>query len=180
MRLAQKHDAAPALGKLSQELEKLQVILRRYAVDPAHCADLVRRTHRQLLSTPPRISVQELESYILRKAREDGRDYLRRKVRRKNVRFGGVSERGVVGKRQSTADEATLEDERVLLCHAMNRELPPRCSEVFQLNRYEELSHKQIARHLNLKVSTVKRYLVRAMRVFARVQRELKHEGVVE
>jgi DNA-directed RNA polymerase specialized sigma24 family protein len=136
--LAKKHGDAPSSGKLLQELEKLQAILRRYAVDPAHCADRVQHTRGQLLSKPPRISVQKLERYILRKAHKTGSDFLRRRMRRRDARQGGARDQEVLEK-PLTADEIALEHERALVYFVMSIELPRKCCEVFLLHHYEGL-----------------------------------------
>lgn len=43
-------------------------------------------------------------------------------------------------------------------------ELPPRCREVFLLSRYQHLSHKEIARQLNLSEKTVDEQINRALK----------------
>jgi RNA polymerase sigma-70 factor (ECF subfamily) len=179
LRLAKKHGDAPTSGKLLHELEKLQIILRRYTVDPAYCADRIQRTRGQLLLEPPRIPVRKLERYILRRAHETGRDFLRRKMRGTSARRGGAGEQEVLGKRL-TADEIALEHERGLVYFIMSIELPRRCCEVFLLHHYEGLNPRQIARRLSIEVETAERYVVRALKVFAHVQRDVEREGVVK
>ncbi len=43
--------------------------------------------------------------------------------------------------------------------------LPPRCSEIFKLSRYEGLKYQEIAEHLNISVKTVEVQMGKALRV---------------
>ena len=51
--------------------------------------------------------------------------------------------------------------------------------ELFQLHRTCRLGYEEIATLLNIEVGTVKRYLVRALKIFAHEQEQLEREGVV-
>ncbi len=42
-------------------------------------------------------------------------------------------------------------------------ELPPRCKEVFIMHRFKGLSHKEIARQLNISPRTVENHMVNAL-----------------
>ncbi|WP_230280470.1 RNA polymerase sigma factor [Croceicoccus sp. Ery15] len=42
--------------------------------------------------------------------------------------------------------------------------LPPRCGQVFVLNRYEHMSYSAIARHFDISVSAVEKHIARALR----------------
>ena len=42
--------------------------------------------------------------------------------------------------------------------------LPPRCRQVFMLNRYEQMSYSAIARHCRISVSMVEKHINRALR----------------
>jgi RNA polymerase sigma-70 factor (ECF subfamily) len=177
--LAEKHDAGTALWKLLQELEKLHGILRRFAPNPADCDDLIQRARERLLSNPPRNPVRSPELYLLRMARNVGIDHLRRQKRERLVPLDSAPEHELVDERLSPADEAALEQERAIL-RAIMRTLPPRCREVFRLNREEGLDHREIGRRLNISVSTVKNHLARAAIHFEHELQRLENEGVVE
>ncbi len=47
----------------------------------------------------------------------------------------------------------------------MLQKLPERCREIFQLSRFEGLSHKEIAAHLNISTKTIENQITKAMKV---------------
>ena len=58
-----------------------------------------------------------------------------------------------------------------LHCEAV-AELPPRCRQVYLLRKVHSLSHKEIAEHLGIAVSTVEKHLLKAVEQCERYVRE--------
>ena len=52
--------------------------------------------------------------------------------------------------------------------------LPPRCSEIFKLSRYDGLKYQEIAAHLNISVKTVEVQMGKALRVLRETLKDLK------
>ena len=178
--MAAKQDADQALWKIAQELQgQLKASLRRYARDQAECEDLLQRTYERLLSTRLDGVVHTPENYIHRTARNVGIDHLRKQRPEANVPLDSLTEEELADDRLSPFDLVALEQERVILLAIMEK-LPPRCREVFRLNREEGIEQREIARRLGIKLSTVKNHLSRAAIVFARELERLNFEGVDE
>jgi|688.fasta_scaffold03188_3 RNA polymerase sigma-70 factor (ECF subfamily) len=73
------------------------------------------------------------------------------------------------GTRQSIANNPTEEailyqESEKRLINALKR-LPPACREIFILSRYEQMSYKEIASHLNLSIKTVENQLLKALHI---------------
>lgn len=52
--------------------------------------------------------------------------------------------------------------------------LPPRCSEIFKLSRYEGLKYQEIAEHLNISIKTVEVQMGKALKILRETLRDLK------
>jgi len=57
-----------------------------------------------------------------------------------------------------------IEDMQERIMEEVNN-LPPRCSEIFKLSRYEGLKYQEIAEHLELSVKTVEVQMGKALKV---------------
>lgn len=58
--------------------------------------------------------------------------------------------------------------------------LPPRCSEIFKLSRFEGLKYQEIADHLEISVKTVEVQMGKALKILRETLKDLKgvsHEG---
>lgn len=53
-------------------------------------------------------------------------------------------------------------------------ELPPRCSEIFKLSRFEGLKYKEIADHLNISIKTVEVQMGKALKTLRENLKDLK------
>ena len=65
---------------------------------------------------------------------------------------------------QAPGPEEAMENQQILdnALRILN-ELPPRCKEVFIMHRFKGLSHKEIARQLNISPKTVENHMVNAL-----------------
>jgi RNA polymerase sigma-70 factor (ECF subfamily) len=88
-----------------------------------------------------------------------------------------VPEQELADERLSPFDLVVLDQQREIL-RAIMEKLPPRCREVFQLNREEGVEQQEVARRLNIKLSTVKNHLTRAAVIFTRELERLKTAGI--
>lgn len=62
------------------------------------------------------------------------------------------------------ADHAVVEQEQDAAVRAALAELPERCREVFELSRFDQLSHAEIAEVMGITSKTVEAHLARALR----------------
>ncbi len=54
--------------------------------------------------------------------------------------------------------------------------LPERCREIFELSRFEQLSHKEIAQRLDISVKTIENQMTKALKIF---RSQLKEQGLL-
>lgn len=69
--------------------------------------------------------------------------------------------------------DAHQEDVQMRIMNEVNN-LPPRCSEIFKLSRYEGLKYQEIAEHLMISVKTVEVQMGKALRVLRDQLKDLK------
>ncbi len=62
-------------------------------------------------------------------------------------------------------DLAAEQQELIQLIREEIEKLPPRCSEIFKLSRYEGLKYQEIAEHLQISVKTVEVQMGKALRI---------------
>jgi RNA polymerase sigma-70 factor (ECF subfamily) len=68
----------------------------------------------------------------------------------------------------SSSESMDLEAEQRELINLIHEEidnLPPRCSEIFKLSRYEGLKYQEIAEHLEISIKTVEVQMGKALRI---------------
>ena len=68
-----------------------------------------------------------------------------------------------------TPESFLLEKEMNERVTALINELPPRCREVYQLSRHDQLSHKEISKKLQISPKTVENQISKALKVFRRL-----------
>ena len=57
-------------------------------------------------------------------------------------------------------------------------QLPPKCKDVFLLSREGQLSHKEIAEHLNISINTVDQHIQKALRMLRETVDDYNHAVV--
>lgn len=124
--------------------------------------DLVQEALLRLIRSPRPIDNEE--AYVIRIAGNLIRDKLRREQSRQakqhvpledNISFLATEEPGC-----ERVYESKRQWERVL---AALQELPPRCCQVFLLQRYEGWTYTAIAKHLGISASAVEKHMMRAL-----------------
>lgn len=148
-------------------LERHRAALRSYFQrrlgNDADVEDLVQEVFVRLLNRQPRNTIDNLNGYIFQIAanllRERGRSLARRRGIGAPLLSAGLLEGDAdfSPERIHAARQACAQIEMQL------RELPERVRSVFILNRFEELTGKEIARHLGISVSTVEKDMIRAI-----------------
>lgn len=105
-------------------------------------------------------------AYLKRSAANAGIDYLRKK-RPTSDNALDIDEPIY----QHLAVDSSESDENIRTEELSNRIeaalelLPPRCKEVFMLNRFEDMSYKEVAETLNISVKTVENQMGKALKI---------------
>jgi len=152
--------------------KRLYYFSLRYLCDQDEAEELVQSVfiniweHRKSLDE--RMSVK---NYIYRSAVNYIYNYLKKKAIR--IRFVEMEmQKGKIHSDQ-TYDEVFFHDlERSI--NAIVETLPVQQKNIFQLSRYEGLSHEEIAKKLNLSVRTVENHIFRALKIIkANLKRDI-------
>ena len=133
--------------------------------------DLVQEVFLRLTQRGPGAPVAAVENYLFTVAASVLNDTHRRAARRggrhqpfDDVRHSGEDfspERVFLGREQLAAVEMAL------------HELPERTRGIFVLNRFEEMTYREIARRLQISTSAVEKHMIKALAHLARRRREL-------
>ncbi len=151
----------------------LQDLFRRFGADllrraskrvesPDVAADIIQDAFLRLLNSPPVEIVENKRGYLYRIADNLAIDHLRSRTLRRN-RF--VSLDVVQNMPADPPDaETTLTYKRAAehLARAIE-ELPPRCRQVFLLNRFDGLTYREIAQTLAISTSMVEKHMMKAI-----------------
>jgi RNA polymerase sigma factor (sigma-70 family) len=141
--------------------------VRRFLASRVTCdataADLTQEAFLRLAQLPDLAAIENVRTYLFRIAANLATDHLRVLVRRKSPL--AEQEDGLLeySDRSSTPEAALLAKEELATALQALHELSPLCRRIFVLNRFEGLPHRDIARHLDICVSTVEKNLARAL-----------------
>ncbi len=135
---------------------------RRHLDNDTDVEDLTQEALIRLLRTPADIA--NAEAYLLRIASNLLRDRFRRDASRHAARHESLDERMHEWPSEEPGGDRVYEDrERLQRFLAELAQLPPRCRQVFLLQRYEGMSYTAIARRLEISVSAVEKHMMRAL-----------------
>jgi len=112
----------------------------------------VQDLFRSLWENRNRVNIASYRNYLFRAVKNKSLNYLRSSHR--ISRYSDIPEyetSGISNCTWETIDENELQQ---LISKAIQN-LPPRCSHIFYLKRFEELSHAEIAERLSISVKTV-------------------------
>ena|SRR5579872_3903020 len=106
--------------------------------------------------------IEQPKSFLFRIAKHVALSQLSRKSRQITDYLEDSDESQVIGTNHSAEDEVSAVQLLGVHCEAV-AELSPQCRHVFLLRKVHGLSHKEIAGHLNIAVSTVEKHLIKAI-----------------
>ena len=124
-------------------------------------ADGTQDTFLRLIRHNGTVSLRSPDAYLFHVARNLATDMVRaRAVRSKYIESVEHKEQASTA---PTPDAALVSRRRQKLIQKALSELSPRCSEVFILHRFEDLTYREIAKRLNISPKTVENHLARAI-----------------
>jgi RNA polymerase sigma-70 factor (ECF subfamily) len=106
--------------------------------------------------------IEQPKSFLFRIAKHVALSQLSRKSRQITDYLEDSEESLVIVSNNSAEDEVSAVQLLGVHCEAV-AELSPQCRHVFLLRKVHGLSHKEIAAHLNIAVSTVEKHLTKAI-----------------
>lgn len=158
-------DAARDAASLAQHYRPrlIRYFLRR--LDSREDAeDLTQETLVRMMRDPQALTVVNVEAYLLTIAGNLLRDRFRRDQTRHVDQHVPYDEETAAWQAEAIGSERVYEDrERLRAFLKALDELPPRCQQVFLLQRYDGLTYSAIARRLGVSESAVEKHMMRAL-----------------
>jgi RNA polymerase sigma-70 factor (ECF subfamily) len=128
--------------------------------DKKACEDIVQEIFVQLWVRRQTLDIrQSLATYLTTAVRYQVYHHIRKAARRVTV-----PEEQVAHRQTSGCDERLLQKDLHGRVHEAVKELPEKCRLIYRLSREEQLTHKEIAHHLNISIKTVENQLTIALR----------------
>lgn len=159
-----RRQGGDALADLNARFARpLRSFFRKRAYNDQEAEDLVQEVFVRLAARGPAASMDHAEAYIFQMAANLLRDRARRHATR------AAADRTLHAGEANSFEEISPErvllgKQRVALLERVLGELPERTRVVFLLHRFEELKYAEIARRLEISVSSVEKHMMEAMR----------------
>ncbi|MGO1070435.1 RNA polymerase sigma factor [Lysobacter sp. CA199] len=136
----------------------------RHLPSSADAEDLAQETLVRVLRMPSLSGVLNVEAFLLQIAANLLRDRFRRDKSHQVLQHVSIDEMATDWPSEDPHGECVYEGGRRLQVFlAALDELPPRCRQVFLLQRYEGLTYSAIAKRLEISVSAVEKNMMRAL-----------------
>lgn len=141
----------------------LRSFFRKRAYNEQEADDLVQEVFVRLAAREPGARMEHAEAYVFQMAANLLRDRARRHATR--AAADRALEAGDANSFEEISPERVLlGKQRLALLERVLGDLPERTRVVFLLHRFEELKYAEIARRLEISVSSVEKHMMEAMR----------------
>ncbi len=140
----------------------LKRFLERFFYNTHDVEDILQETFLQTWSIEKRQEIQLPKSYLFRVARNMALKELRKRSKQITVYIEEVNQDELI--RNETSIENVVDfNERLILFEKALTTLSPRCRKVFVLRKVFGFSQKEIARRMNISVSTVEKHIANGL-----------------
>ena len=103
---------------------------------------------------------QNIKSFLFTSAKNRGLNY----IRHENVKHQNEDELKLLTQQINNPEEEIFYSELSRTYHEAIERLPNKCRQIFSMNRFEQLSYKEIADELNISIKTVETQMSRALK----------------
>jgi RNA polymerase sigma factor (sigma-70 family) len=141
----------------------VRAFFRRRLSNPSDVDDLAQEVFIRLLRRADLATIDNIEGYIFQTAANILREQYRLSGRRIAINAAEFDEEMLRGDEESSPERILLGREAYGQLLSGLRELPERARMVFVLNRYEQLSAREIARRMGVSISLVEKEMMRAV-----------------
>lgn len=149
----------------SSEVQPHEPALRAYLhgfVQLTDIDDLVQETYVRLLKVRERAPIASPRGLLFATARNAAYDFFRRRAAARTSSVAEIDCSRVFDEAPGVAETVSRRQEADLLDAAI-RTLPTRCREILVLRKFQNLSHREIARKLGISEHTVEAQLTKAL-----------------
>jgi RNA polymerase sigma factor (sigma-70 family) len=140
----------------------LKRFIARFMRNASDVEDIAQETFLRAFSVEQRRAIEQPKSFLYRIAKHIALNQLKQKSRQITSYIEDSSASTVIPLAGSAEEEAIAGQTLGLHCDAV-ASLPPQCRQVYLLRKVHGLSHKEIADHLGIAVSTVEKHLIKGV-----------------
>ena len=154
----------------------LKNFISRYLNNKQDIEDIAQEAFLRAYSAEMNTEIQQPKSFLFRIAKNVAISELRLKSRQLTDYLEENTPYDVLSNNSSSEDEVIAQQKLGIHCEAVAT-LPPRCRLVYIMRKVDGMSHKEIAKKLEISVSTVEKHLIKGVEICDRFIRErLKDE----
>jgi RNA polymerase sigma factor (sigma-70 family) len=146
-----------------QYQSRLKRFISRFVPRIQDIEDVAQETFLRAYTTEQGRAIEQPKSFLFRIARNVALNQLARKSNQIVEQLEDLGLADVLSTEGSVEDEVVARETLALHCAAVAA-LPPQCRKVYLLRKVYGMSHKDIAKRMNLAVSTVEKHLIKGMR----------------
>lgn len=153
-----------AYATLAEVHDELLVFFKKRLADREAAADLTQEALLRMIKYSHVDGTEDRESLLFRIAHNLIREHRRTQYRRHADQHIPLDEIATIHADDSSVEELT--DARQAIHRLVTRtiaELPPKCRAAFLLNRYDGLTHPQIAARMRISTRMVEKHITRAL-----------------
>ncbi|MFA7554857.1 MAG: RNA polymerase sigma factor [Spongiibacteraceae bacterium] len=140
----------------------LKRFVTRLLSNPKDVEDVLQETFLRAYAAEKKKNIQQPKSYLFRVSRNVVLSHLREKTRKPTDYLEDFQDSSVIMTSCSTEDEASALQIVGIHCEAV-ASLAPKCRKIYLMRKAYGMSYKDIARALNITVSTVETHLERGL-----------------
>jgi RNA polymerase sigma factor (sigma-70 family) len=150
----------------------LKQYLMRFFVRPQDVEDVMQETFLRAFQSEQSQTIRSPKSFLYKIGKNLALSQVSAKATQLMTYVGDFDELSVIDSRLSAEDSLDLEQRIEILNRAIQK-LPPQCRRVLVMRKVFGLSHKEVARRLNISVKTVEQHLTKGLQHCQRLdQRE--------
>jgi RNA polymerase sigma factor (sigma-70 family) len=146
-----------------QYQSRLKRFISRFVPRIQDIEDVAQETFLRAYTTEQGRAIAQPKSFLFRIAKNVALNQLARKSNQIVEQLEDLGLADVLPTEGSVEDEVVARQTLALHCEAVAG-LPPQCRKVYLLRKVYGMSHKDIAKRMNLAVSTVEKHLIKGMR----------------
>ena len=160
--MADKLQKSPVEESFTENESALKRFLERFIYSAHDVEDILQETFLQTWSIEKKQKIQAPRAYLFRVARNMALKELRKRSGQITAYMEEVDRDNLIGSDAPTENEVEL-NERLILFEKALSTLSPRCRKVFILRKVFGFSQKEIARRMNISVSTVEKHIINGL-----------------
>ncbi|MEE2692138.1 MAG: sigma-70 family RNA polymerase sigma factor [Pseudomonadota bacterium] len=151
------------LGVFQANKGMIANILRRYSIRQLDISDFTQETILRALEAEKRVHIKEPRRFLVGIAKNIARAELERRSKMTLELLDDFDPQSYVSDEPAVDDIVSARAEMRLFWEAVQT-LPPQCQKVFVMKHVYGASHKEIARKLDIAVSTVEKHVALGLR----------------